>query len=383
MSDRIYFDHHATTPIDSEVLKAMRPYLEEEFGNASSSTHDWGRRAKEAVEDARESVAALIGALPQEIVFTSGATEANNLAIKGVVRATSKSPGHMITTAIEHKSVLLSVLDLEREGYKNTVVGTEKTGIVSVEAIEGAIRDDTILVSVMAANSEIGTLQPIEEIGRLCRERGVLFHTDATQQVGKLPLDVTDIASDLLSMSSHKFYGPKGVGALYVRTGVEIAPLFSGGGQEHGIRSGTLNVAGIVGLGAAARVRMRDMEREAQDIQELRNRLWRGIKSEVAAAKLNGVLEPRLPCNLNVCFPGCDAEHLIEALGSFALSTGSACQSKKDGPSDVLVAIGRDAEMARSAVRFGLGKGNTAEQLDHLIEAVTEAVRDAQRLAAS
>jgi cysteine desulfurase len=359
----------------------MRPWLETEFGNAASSGHDWGHRAGAAVERARDSVARFLGVKPGEVIFTAGATEADNLAVKGGARA-ARAAGkgeHLVTTAIEHHAVLESVEALEREGFTSTVVYPGADGIVPPEAIADAIEDDTVLVSVMAANGEIGTLQPVAEIGALCRERGVLFHSDATQMIGKLPFDAS--LCDLASVSAHKFHGPKGVGALTVRDGVEIEPLFSGGGQERGLRSGTLNVPGIVGLGAVCDLRSKEMEAEAVRVRALRDRLWGGIRERIPEAHLNGSLEHRLPGNLNVSFARCDGEALLTALRGFALSTGSACQSGVTEPSAVLLALDVPPNLARGSLRFGLGGGNTEAEIDALLGALAPAVERLRALA--
>lgn len=379
----IYLDHHATTPLDPRAFEAMKPYFVDEFGNASSATHDWGKRAAAAVEKAREAVAVLIGCPADTIVFTAGATEANNIAIKGGARA-AKRRGlgrHLVTTALEHKAGILSVRDLESEGFEATILQPQPTGVIDPHDVANAIRKDTVLVSVMSANSEIGTIQPIETVGEICRERGILFHTDATQSVGKLPLQVDDVQCDLLSMSAHKFYGPKGVGALYVREGVEIDPLFSGGGQEGGVRSGTLNVPGIVGMGSVAVCRLQEMAEETAAVRELRDYFWSRLQEEIPDCHLNGCLDRRLPGNLNVAFSRCEAEAIMLALDSYALSTGSACQSSKKEPSEVLVSIGREPSLANASVRFGFGKSNTKEELDDLMKKLVLAVARLRSLA--
>jgi len=379
----VYLDHHATTPLDPRAFEAMKPYFTEEFGNASSATHDWGHRAAEAVAVARASVARLIGARPSEIVFTGGATEANNLALKGAARMARREGrgSHLVTTAIEHKAVLLTMRALAEEGFALTVVPPDAKGIVSADAVGEAMRDDTVVVSVMAANSEIGTVQPVEGIGAVCAERGALFHTDATQLVGKLPVDVGAMRCDLLSLSAHKFYGPKGVGALYVRRGTPLEPILHGGGQEGGLRSGTLNVPGIVGMGAVADLRLKEMEDESRRLTELRDEFWGLIKARVPDAVLNGCTVNRLPGNLHVSFPRCEGEALMLQLEEYALSSGSACQSAKKAPSEVLTAIGLDANLASSSVRFGLGKSTRREQLHELADRIAESVKRLQRLA--
>ncbi|NNF08623.1 MAG: cysteine desulfurase [Candidatus Eisenbacteria bacterium] len=380
----IYLDHHATTPLDPRAYKAMLPYFCDEYGNASSQTHEWGHRAADAVAVARASVAQLLGAKPEEIIFTAGSTESNNLAIKGIARLKAKQNlgNHLITTAIEHKAVLMSMKDLQEEGFELTVLQPNQHGIVTRDMVEKALRPNTILVSVMAANSEIGTIQPVQAIGELCRQKNITFHTDATQIVGKLPLDVKTSPCDLLSLSAHKFYGPKGVGALYIREGVELQPLFSGGGQEGGLRSGTLNVPGIVGMGVVARACQGEMEEEARNMRALRDWFWQEIQQRIPDAVLNGCSEQRLPGNLNVAFPRCESGAIMAELSEFALSTGSACQSGKNTPSEVLTSIGCPADLALSSVRFGLGKSTTKESLTKLADQLEKVVKRLRETAA-
>ncbi len=377
MNRSAYFDHHATTPMDRRVLEAMMPYLTTEFGNPSSATHEWGRRAEVAVEDARGAVAELLGAHPDEIVFTAGATEANNLALKGAARLRRRHGGgtHLITCAIEHKSVLKSMEAMVEDGFTLDVVGPDHEGIIRPRTVRDAITSDTCLVSIMSANSEIGTVQPIGELASACRERGVLFHTDATQSVGKIPVDVRELGVDLLSLSGHKFYGPKGVGALFIRRGVQVEPLLSGGGQERGLRSGTLNVPGIVGLGTAARLARSEMAAESARLQSLRDHLWESLHARVPGCTLNGEFEHRLPGNLNVCIPGVDAGHLMGRLTDFACSAGSACSSGKAAPSYVLLALGLSKRDAYNSFRIGLGKATTQEEVDRFVESVVAAVQ--------
>jgi cysteine desulfurase len=355
----------------------MLPFLEAEFGNPSSATHGWGLRAREAVEDARAGVADLLGARPSEIVFTSGATESNNLALKGCTRALVKKVQgrHLITTGIEHDSVIQTLRALEADGFPLTVVLPDRQGCMDPERVAEAFQADTILVSVGAVNGELGTVEPLEEIAALCRSRGIVFHTDATQAVGKIPLDVRTIELDLLSLSSHKLYGPKGVGALYVREGTPLEPLVHGGGQERGLRSGTLNVPGIVGLGAAARLRKEEMEDEANRLRPLRDALWAGIRRICPDARSNGHPEKRIPGTLNVAFPRIPSERLLQSLSGFALSAGSACHSRTGSPSPVLAAIGLDDELASCSVRFGLGRMTTLEEINVLLAALEKAVR--------
>jgi len=377
MNRPIYLDHHATTPLDPRVWEAMEPYGWEHFGNPSS-LHAFGQRARQAVERAREQVAALLGAAAEEIVFTSGATEANNLAIQGVARSLADRGRHLITGQTEHPAVLEVCRALEKEGFVVTYLPVDRTGQVAPEAVAGAITDETILVSLMLANNEIGTLHPLADIGRLIRERGVLFHCDAVQAVGKIPCRVDDLGVDLLSLSAHKMYGPKGVGALYVRhrrPRIRLAPLLHGGGQERGLRSGTLNVPGIVGLGAACELAGQVMAEEASRLTALRQRLWEGLRRELDSVHLNGHPTERLPGNLNVAFEFVDSETLLLSLPHIAASSGSACSSESMEPSHVLQAIGLREELIRGSIRFGLGRGNTAEEIDCVVADVAEAVR--------
>ncbi len=372
MTHAIYLDHHATTPLDQRVLEAMMPYLTVEFGNPSSRTHGYGQRARDAVESARAQVAALLGARPAGIVFTAGATEANNLAVKGAARAAGRGT-HLVGTRLEHESTAWSLRDLEREGFTVSWVAPGPDGIVPPAAAAAAIRPGTVLVSVIAANGEIGTVQPLEAIGAAVRAAGALFHSDLTQAAGRIPVDVEACALDLGALSAHKFHGPKGVGALYLREGIPIEPLLSGGGQERGLRSGTLNVPGIVGMGAAAEIRAAEMQTEAAAVAALRDRLWEGLRRAVPGARLNGDPVRRLPGNLNVSFPGLRGEALLRELPGFALSTGSACRSGTDEPSEVLAAIGVGRDLAPGTVRFGLGRSTTAGEVDRLIAAVERA----------
>ncbi|MFZ5468748.1 MAG: IscS subfamily cysteine desulfurase [Myxococcota bacterium] len=373
----IYLDHHATTPLDSRALEAMLPYLKEHFGNAASKSHVFGWRAEGAVEAARKQVAELIGASEQEIVFTSGATESNNLAIKGVVELHRNEKDHVVTVTTEHKSVLDPCAHLQRFGTKVTYVGVERDGRVSLDALREAMTARTVLVSVMLANNEIGTVQPVAEIGALCRERSVLFHTDAAQGAGKIAFDVEKANADLVSLSAHKLYGPKGVGALYVRRKprVHLASLIDGGGHERGLRSGTLNVPGIVGFGKAAQLCQNERETDAARVLGLRERLRTKLFSCLDGLTLNGALEPRLPGNLNVSFAGVEGEALMLAMREVAVSSGSACTSASLEPSYVLRACGIDDELARASIRFGIGRTNTEEEIDYVGQLVVEKVR--------
>lgn len=376
MSRVIYLDHNATTPLDRRVLEAMMPYLTAEFGNPSSQTHDYGRRADAAVEAARARLAAFLGAHPDEIVFTAGATEANNLAIKGAARRMRRQGrgAHLVTSALEHKSVSATVKAMSEDGFAYSVVVPDSDGCIVPQALAKELRDDTTLVSIVSANSEIGTVQPVEEMVRVCRERGALFHTDATQSVGKVPVDVHAWGCDLLSLSAHKFYGPKGVGALFIKRGVQVDPLITGGGQERGLRSGTLNVPGIVGLGAAAELCRQEMAAEAAEVSRLRDHLWKAICARVPECCLNGHPKNRLPGNLNIRVPGVDAGAILIALKGFACSAGSACSSGKSSPSEVLLALGLDKREAYSSMRIGLGKSTTQEDVDAFVDALEAAV---------
>lgn len=370
----IYMDHNATTPLDPKVLEVMMPYLTDHFGNASSSTHSYGRTAAQGVEDAREKVANIIGAKSREIVFTSGATESDNLAIKGAARANADKGDHIVTCRIEHKAVLNSCKRLESEGFKVTYLPVDSHGLVDPDEVRKAITEKTILVSIMAANSEVGTIEPVKEIGAITREKGVLFHTDATQAVAKIPVDVDEMNADLLSLSGHKIYGPKGVGALYVRRGVKLTPIADGGGQERKLRSGTLNVAGIVGIGAACEITGEEMDDEAVRLSGLRDSLSKGITDTVARAYINGHPTKRLPGNLNVSFEFVEGESLILSLKDFAVSSGSACTSDSLESSYVLVAMGVEESVAHCSLRFGLGRGNTQEHVDRLVKDIRESV---------
>jgi cysteine desulfurase len=377
MSGRIYLDNHATTRPDTRVVEAMRPYFEEEFGNASSKTHPFGWRAEEAVNKARTQVARLFHADPKEIVFTSGATESDNLAILGALRAHAEKGDHLITAATEHPAVLDVARHVASQGASVTVLPVDSRGRVDPDAVRDAFTDRTVLVSIMAANNEVGTIAPIEAIGRLCKERGVLFHTDAAQAAGKIPLDVQALGIDLLSISAHKIYGPKGVGALYVRRRdprVRLEPIAFGGGQERGLRPGTLNVPGIVGLGAALEIARAVLEEEAVRTRRLRDRLQKGIQERVDGAHLNGDPENRLPNNLNLSFEGVEGEALLLSLEGIAVSSGSACTSEKREPSHVLKAMGVSDTMAQTSIRFGLGRATTEAEIDEVIGRVAGAV---------
>jgi cysteine desulfurase len=374
----IYMDNNATTRTDPRVVEAMLPYFTERYGNAASLTHAFGREADEAVDRARQQVADLIGAHPRDLVFTSGATESNNLALKGVAAMYRHRGNHLITVATEHKAVLDPIQRLGREGFQVTILPVDAHGLVSVEQVAQALTDKTILVSVMAANNEIGTLQPIGAIGRLCKERGVLFHSDAAQAAGKVPLDVEDMGIDLLSLSAHKMYGPKGVGALYVRRRdprVRLEPQMDGGGQERGLRSGTSNVPAIVGFGLACELCRQEMAGEANRLTNLRERLRDGIQEQLSDVTLNGHPTQRLPGNLNLSFAHVMGEALLMSLKDVAVSSGSACTTASLEPSYVLKALGVEDELAHGSIRFGLGRFNTEEEVDEVIREVVRAVR--------
>jgi cysteine desulfurase len=383
MVDRlIYLDNQATTRTDPRVVAAMLPYFTEIYGNAASASHRFGWEAAEAVERSREQVAKAIGAEAREIVFTSGATEANNLAIKGLVYAAVRRGKHIVTVASEHRAVLDPIKRLAREGWLTTVIPCDEYGAVSAQAVADAITDGTVLVSIMAANNEVGTLNAIGEIGRLCHERGVAFHTDGAQAVGKVPLDVQADAIDLLSLSAHKFYGPKGIGALYVRRRdpqVRLNPLLDGGGHERGLRSGTIPVPMVVGLGAAIELAIGERAEEAERLLDLRRRLEEGITNQVPGLRVNGHPSRRLPGNLNLSFAGVDGEALMMAMRHVAVSSGSACSSANPEPSHVLRAMGLDEDMARASLRFGLGRFTTPDEIDLAARAVIEAVTRLRR----
>jgi cysteine desulfurase len=373
----VYLDNHATTRVDPRVVEAMLPYFTTIYGNAASLSHRFGWDAAAAVDRARAQVAEAVGAEPREIILTSGATEANNLALKGALPHLKRRGNHVVTAATEHKAVLDPLRRLAREGWELTVVPPDPFGQVAAAAIEAALTDRTVLVSVMAANNEVGTLNPIAAIGQLCHARGILFHTDATQAVGKVPLAVEEAEIDLLSLSAHKIYGPKGVGALYVRRGtppVRLSPLFDGGGHERGFRSGTVPVPLVVGLGEAAALAIRERPAEAARLAALRDRLHAGIVARVREVRLNGHPAERLPGNLNLSFAGVDGEALMMAMRDVAVSSGAACTSAHPEPSHVLRAMGLSEDLARASLRFGLGRFTTAEEIDFAIAAVAGAV---------
>jgi cysteine desulfurase len=373
----IYMDHHATTPVAPEVFEAMRPYFIEHFGNAASRNHAFGWAAEAAVEAARAQIAQLIGCKPIELVFTSGATEADNLAIKGVAYAYREKGTHIITSQIEHHAVLDSCKRLEKEGFQVTYLPVDRDGLVDPDDVAKAITPKTSLVSVMLANNEIGTIQPLAEIGRRCKARGVLLHSDAVQAVGKIPLNVDALGLDLMSLTAHKLYGPKGMGALYVRMTqprVKLMPQMDGGGHEKGRRSGTLNVPGIVGFGKACELAGPLMAGEAARLTALRERLWSGITARLDHVHLNGHPTVRLPGNLNVSFQYVEGESLLMSLKDIAVSSGSACTSASLEPSYVLKALGLGEDLAHTSIRFGLGRGNTEEEVDYVLDRLEENV---------
>ena len=373
----VYFDNHATTPVDPGVLEAMLPYFSEKFGNAASRNHEFGWRAEEAVENAPGQLARLINANPKEIVFTSGATESDNLAIKGVAEAYRQKGNHIVTQATEHKAVLDTCKRLEKAGYEVTYLAVEKDGRVRLEDVRGAITPRTILISIMYANNEIGVLQPIEEIGKIAKEKDVLFHVDAVQAVGKIPVDVQREGINLMSISAHKMYGPKGVGALYVRRKnprVQVAEMIDGGGHERGMRSGTLNVTGIVGLGKACAICQAQMQTESAKTARLRDKLQNALTSGLEATAINGSMAHRLPNNLNISFAYVEGESLLMGINDIAVSSGSACTSAAIEPSYVLKALGVSEDLAHSSIRFGLGRFNTEEEVDYVAGRVIETV---------
>lgn len=381
MQSPIYLDNHSTTPMDPLVLEAMLPYFTKEFGNASSKSHVFGWKAEFAVEKAREQVAKLLGATSQEIIFTSGATESNNTVLSGIAEKYGSQGKHIITTQVEHKCVLDTAKHLEKKGHEITFLPVDSTGQVSVSAVADAIREDTILISVMLANNEVGTLNPVQEIGALARKKNVFFHTDAAQAVGKIPINVDAMNIDLLSLSAHKFYGPKGMGAFYLRRKnpqVEIAPLLHGGGQERGLRSGTLNVPGIVGLGMACEIAAAHLPFEMERVSGLRDRLHKGLTDRLGKLPLNGHPTARLPQSLNLSFPFVESDSLVASLKTIAVSSTSACMSATAIPSYVLAAMGKKPEEIHSSIRFGLGRFTTKEEIEYTISVVAEAVKALQ-----
>jgi len=379
----IYMDNHATTPLDPRVLEAMMPYLTTVFGNAASRNHSFGWEAEAAVEKAREQVAKLIGATAKEIIFTSGATESNNLAIKGIAEMYRERGNHIITQVTEHKATLDTCKRLEKSGYRVTYLPVKADGLIDLDDLKRAIDDKTILVTIMIANNEIGVVQPVAEIGKLCHEKGVLFHTDGVQAVGKIPVDVNAMSIDAMSLSAHKIYGPKGVGALYVRRRnprVQISEQINGGGHERGMRSGTLNVPGIVGLGAACELARLEMESESKRLAALRDKLKAKLENSLDYIHVNGSMENRLPGNLNMSFVYVEGESLLMGINDVAVSSGSACTSATLEPSYVLKALGLGDDVAHSSIRFGLGRFNTEAEVDYVSDKVIDVVQKLREL---
>ena len=379
----IYMDNHATTPMDPRVLEEMLPYFTEKFGNSASRNHSFGWEAEQGVEQARERIAKLVGATAKEIIFTSGATESDNLALKGVAEMYKEKGNHIITAVTEHKAILDTCKRLEKYGYRVTYLPVKGDGLVDLEDLKRAIDDKTILVSIMFANNEIGVIQPVEQIGAICRERGVLFHSDATQAVGKVPVDVNTMKIDLLSISAHKMYGPKGVGALYVRRKnprVQISAMIDGGGHERGMRSGTLAVPNIVGLGKACELCMQEMPEESKRLAALRDRLRSRIEKDLDEVYINGTMEHRLPGNLNMSFAYVEGESLLMGISDIAVSSGSACTSATLEPSYVLKALGTGDDLAHSSIRFGLGRFNTEAEVDYVAAKMAEVVKRLREL---
>ena len=379
----IYFDHHATTPIAPSVLESMMPYLTKSFGNASSTTHAFGQQARLAVEQARKQIADLIGASPEEILFTSGATESDNLAIKGVAEGYRRRGNHIITTQIEHSAILDTCKVLERAGFEITYLPVDKYGMVDPQQVADGIRAETILISVIYASNEVGTINPLSAIGEIAWQHGILFHSDAVQGIGKIESNVERLNVDLMSLTAHKMYGPKGIGVLYVRQKrprIRLSPQNYGGGQEGKIRSGTLNVPGIVGFGQACQLAQTEMLHEAERLTGLRDRLYQGLKNQIDLLHLNGHPAQRLPGNLNVSIEFVESLTLLEKLEKIALSTGSACSSNSMTPSRVLTAMGIDESLARAPIRFGLGRDNTVAEVDYVILRTTEEIAKLRRL---
>ena len=379
----IYMDNHATSPLDPRVLEAMLPYFTDKFGNAASRNHSFGWEAETAVETAREQIAKLIGASAKEIIFTSGATESDNLAIKGIAEMYRERGNHIITQVTEHKAILDTCKRMEKYGYRVTYLPVKADGLIDIEDLKRAIDDKTILVSIMAANNEIGVVQPIAEIGKLCHEKGVIFHTDGVQALGKIPVDVNAMNIDVMSLTAHKLYGPKGVGALYVRRRnprVQISAQIDGGGHERGMRSGTLNVPGIVGFGKACQIAQEEMETEASRLTRMRDHLRKRFDDVLDYIEVNGNWEHRLPGNLNVSFIYVEGESLLMGINDVAVSSGSACTSATLEPSYVLKALGLGDDVAHSSIRFGLGRFNTMAEVDYVADKVISVVQRLREL---
>jgi len=372
---RIYLDYAATTPVDPRVLKAMEPYFSEKFGN-TMSLHSFGQEAKTALEESREIVADLMGAKPSEVIFTSSATESNNLALKGVAFANRKKGNHIIISSIEHSCIMESAKWLEQQGFEITRLKVDKYGLVDPEDVKKAIKKETILVSIMHANNEIGTIEPIEEIGKICKERGVYFHTDAAQSFGKIPINVSKMNIDLMTVSSHKMYGPKGAAALFVREGTKIEPILHGGGHEMGLRSSTVNVAAIVGFAEACKICKKEMEKEAKRLTKLRDKLIKGVLEKIPGSHLNGHPTKRLPNNANFWFEGVEGESIVIQLDllGIAASTGSACSSEKLEPSHVLLAIGLRPEQAHGSLRLSLGRWTKEKEIDYVLKVLPKVI---------
>ena len=384
MSKAVYMDYLATTPVDPRVMEAMVPFFTSTYGNAASRNHQFGWEAEEAVESARKLIADAIGAKPSEIIFTSGATESNNLSLAGLWEMYKEKGNHIVTLVTEHKCVLDTAEYLQREkGVDVTFLSVKEDGLVDLDELKAALRDDTLLVSVMFANNEIGVLQPIAEIGKLCKERGIFFHTDAAQALGKVPINVEDLGVDLLSMSGHKVYGPKGIGALYVRKRkprVKLKPIIHGGGHERGMRSGTLNVPAIVGFGKAVEIAIAEMEAETKRASILRDRLEQALLKELDYTQVNGSVEHRLPGLSNISFAYVEGEGLMMAIPDIAVSSGSACTSASLEPSYVLKALGLSDELAHSSIRFGIGRFTTEEEVDYVVQSMVKGVRKLREL---
>ena len=384
MSKAVYMDYLATTPVDPRVMESMVPFVTSTYGNAASRNHQFGWEAEEAVESARKSIADAIGAKPSEIIFTSGATESNNLSLAGLWEMYKEKGNHIVTLVTEHKCVLDTAEYLQREkGVDVTFLSVKEDGLVDLDELKAALREDTLLVSVMFANNEIGVLQPIAEIGKLCKERGIFFHTDAAQALGKVPIDVEELGVDLLSMSGHKVYGPKGIGALYVRKRkprVKLKPIIHGGGHERGMRSGTLNVPAIVGFGKAVEIAIAEMEAETKRASILRDRLEQALLKELDYTQVNGSVENRLPGLSNISFAYVEGEGLMMAIPDIAVSSGSACTSASLEPSYVLKALGLSDELAHSSIRFGIGRFTTEEEVDYVVQSMVKGVRKLREL---
>jgi cysteine desulfurase len=379
----MYLDNHSTTPVDPRVLEEMTPYFTKIFGNAASKSHEFGWKAEQAVERARTQIAHLIGAEPHEIIFTSGATESDNLAIKGTAEYYRSKGKHIITSPTEHNAVLDTCKTLQRNGFEIQLLKVDKYGLIDIDELRSAITEKTILVSIMTANNEIGTIQPVNEIGMICKERGVLFHTDAVQAAGKIALNVHEMNVDMMSLSAHKMYGPKGIGVLYIRSkkpAVKLVPQIDGGEHERGFRSGTLNVPAIVGFGKAAEIAANEMKSESETLRNLRDKLYNGIISNLEHIRLNGHPEKRLPNNLNIAIEYVNADALMMSMKEIAISSGSACTSASVEPSHVLKAIGLSDEMVKCSVRFGLGRFNTKEEIDYTIRRVTESINEIRKM---